>query len=607
MSTLEREMRSQSRASKTKQRRDGSRTPSGHSNYNTEDEEDYGEELNLDSNFSKKLDELLGSRTENSPVRSDNASDGFSSRSPSRTGVGSSAIGNGSLSSRSSSINVKKYNNIDEELSDDRSNSVSSANSATKINGIADIITALTSRRTQVSSASREVLFAELYNMIVRNPVPACGEIINENNLNYLISFIKTSRSDWEFILALRATVAYACSDIDEIATTVMESLFPYLLKKISPASNTENITTTTSANTNKSNFPSASSGDEVSSFIRSNCIMAYGSLSLVIMDGSGCAGIEEVGELLMDVIDGYSNLDTTKKSNGNQDTTNNTDSDDYDIQVVVNSLNTIGVILTLMFKGRNSTQGLDDFIQDNLPRVFPLLETGINPSIQKSAARLTALMYEVFDYQDDYESGYTDDDDDDNSLEPYYDVDEVLNTINQLIRNSSKKISKKDKKETRSVLRDVSKTIEKYSTKEERKKIFKSEKSEINDDDDNQLVLGRLKLSKNKTLPITSWFQHIRIFFLRWIFSNGLHSHLANSKNSEIRELLEVKDERYSSAGGKGNTSYYDDHGDSTSSGWGNETKKTNSKTKTMQIRTARDLKLKSKFGDLSLEDNDL
>ncbi|GMF23263.1 unnamed protein product [[Candida] boidinii] len=295
-----------------------------------------------------------------------------------------------------------------------------------------------------------------------------------------------------------------------------MESLFPYLLKKISPASNTENITTTTSANTNKSNLPSASSGDEVSSFIRSNCIMAYGSLSLVIMDGSGCAGIEEVGELLMDVIDGYSNLDTTKKSNGNQDTTNNTDSDDYDIQVVVNSLNTIGVILTLMFKGRNSTQGLDDFIQDNLPRVFPLLETGINPSIQKSAARLTALMYEVFDYQDDYESGYTDDDDDDNSLEPYYDVDEVLNTINQLIRNSSKKISKKDKKETRSVLRDVSKTIEKYSTKEERKKIFKSEKSEINDDDDNQLVLGRLKLSKNKTLPITSWFQHIRIFFLR-------------------------------------------------------------------------------------------
>ncbi|GME96515.1 unnamed protein product [[Candida] boidinii] len=166
MSTLEREMRSQSRASKTK-RRDGSRTPSGYSNYNTEDEEDYGEELNLDSNFSKKLDELLSSRIETSPVRSDIASDNLSSRSPSRAGVGSSAIGNGSLSSRSSSVNVKKYNNIDEELNDDRSNSVSSVNSATKINGIADIITALTSRRTQVSSASREVLFAELYNMIL--------------------------------------------------------------------------------------------------------------------------------------------------------------------------------------------------------------------------------------------------------------------------------------------------------------------------------------------------------------------------------------------------------------------------------------------------------
>ncbi|GME91097.1 unnamed protein product [[Candida] boidinii] len=607
MSTLEREMRSQSRVSKTK-RRDGSRTPSGYSNYNTEDEEDYGEELNLDSSFSKKLDELLSSRIETSPVRSDIASDNLSSRSPSRAGVGSSAIGNGSLSSRSSSVNVKKYNNIDEELNDDRSNSVSSVNSATKINGIADIITALTSRRTQVSSASREVLFAELYNMIVRNPVPACGEIINENDLNYLISFIKASRSEWEFILALRATVAYACSDIDEIATTVMESLFPYLLKKISPTSNTENITATSSTSTNISSLPSTSGGDEVSSFIRSSCIMAYGSLALVIMDGSGCAGIEEVGELLMDVIDGYSNSDTTKKSNGNQDPNNNTDSDDYDIQVVVNSLNTIGVILTLMFKGRNSTQGLDDFIQDNLSRVLPLLETGVNPSIQKSAARLTALMYEVFDYQDDYESGYTEDDDDDNSLEPYYDIDEVLNTINQLIRNSSKKVSKKDKKETRSVLRDVSKTIERYSTKEKRKKIFKSEKSEIDDDDDNnQLILGRLKLSKNKTFPITSWFQHIRIFFLRWIFSSGLHSHLANSKNSEIRELLEVNDERYSGAGGKGNTSYYDDVGDSNSSGWGNESKKTNSKTKTMQIRTARDLKLKSKFGDLSLEDNDL
>ncbi|KAH3665519.1 hypothetical protein OGAPHI_003705 [Ogataea philodendri] len=510
MSQLQREMRtplkqfarSESRASSGS----GIRSPSMKSPKTDTDPDEFDQDV-MDMSF-MRLDDLLRAKLQ----------DNDSLPSPSTiTGI--------SMSRQESRANSMIGSIIDGEDESSAANAEPGEEGGViKIYKISDVIAALAKSRSKINSSSREFLLGELYRMIVKKPLSTSGAVVNETDLELLVSFVKGARSQLEFVFALRAAVAYIASDVDEVATTAIEQLFPVLLNKIY-------------------------SPDETYEGVRSSCLIAYASLLLVIYDESQCYGLGDSVETLMELADGYSAGGLSEN----------------DEDVVVNTLNAIAIIISLIYKANRDVNTL---VQENIPQVMTFLSSEFSKKVQKAAAIVVALMYEVFDFGDE-----------DDPDEPYDDFEDLKSIINQLVRYSSKKVSKKDKKESRSIFREVLHSLERAEPEE-------GEEKEI---------LSRFKLNKSKALPITSWFEYVRLVHLKYIFGSELNLHYVASK--EVRNLLAKPDDESS----KFNVDVEEPHREDKA--WKTESGRVNDVKRDQKIREARELKVREKFGDLSLE----
>ncbi|TID30803.1 hypothetical protein CANINC_000719 [Pichia inconspicua] len=91
--------------------------------------------------------------------------------------------------------------------------------------------------RNSIGHNEREILLAHLYRMIISpsweiymGPYGA-----NDEDFALLVSLHSTADSSFEWETWLHCTVSYACVAIDEVATDVVDSLFPILLSQITP------------------------------------------------------------------------------------------------------------------------------------------------------------------------------------------------------------------------------------------------------------------------------------------------------------------------------------------------------------------------------------
>ncbi|ODV93515.1 hypothetical protein PACTADRAFT_77826 [Pachysolen tannophilus NRRL Y-2460] len=420
-------------------------------------------------------------------------------------------------------------------------------------NSISEILTSLDLPRTTVSTSSREALLAQLFHLIISKPLKALDvQYVTEFNTEQLINFYNNSRSLNESLLALRTLTTFVCSDIDEVSSLILSELIPSLKRQISLV-------------------------DEIEPNLRSNLILSFSSLLMCIIDGSGAYGMDEHIEFLFELIEGL-----LISENYQEET-----------DVFVSALYAIGLLLTLIYNnGENNTTALNELIEDNLPRLVDnnFLENP-NINISKATGKLIALMYELYDYHD-YEIEDEEDEDYNNTYSPYYDASKIIVVLKSLSTISSKKLSKKTKKESHSIFRDILKTVESYSeSKESRLELTKD-----------PIVLTHSKLSKSRSISVKSWYSYFRLFHLRWLFGAHLHdqlncnSELSNlirppqknkfdkfSVDADYQETEEVENEGYADNGAK---------------------RKIKDKKKTIQINNSRMEKFRREFGDVNVRD---
>ena len=125
-----------------------------------------------------------------------------------------------------------------------------------------------------------------------------------------------------------------------------------------------------------------------------------------------------------------------------------------------------------------------------------------------------------------------------------------MISILTRLLNLSSKKVSKKDKKEISSVFRNIINTIETYTDSSKRQQVYKRTEEGI-ELLNNCVDTINIKLSKYKQLKVNSWYLATRLRHLKWCFSFGLHSQLV--ANETIRDVLKEPDNEYSYGGSHG------------------------------------------------------
>ncbi|VUG17121.1 DEBR0S1_33672g1_1 [Brettanomyces bruxellensis] len=479
----------------------------------------------------------------------------------------------GALSREESRNNSVIGSIIDEELG-----SVSGANSGesrsasvitndgVRIYDVQDMIDALDRPRNKINTESRLFLLGEGYKMLIRHPDTV---EVNEQDMDSLIGFIRSAKSDSESLLAIRFACAYAATDSDEVGTQVMDELVPILYRVV--------------FDFNQSNL------------LRSSCIIAYFSLLLVIFDGSDCYSISDSANDFLELIEPYESSPPA---------TSTDDESKYAWDLVANSINGIGIVLSLLYKGGKND--VNDLIQDFLPRIIPFLGDEFPKAVHKAACILVGLMYEIYDFKSAGDAG-GEPSDGQNIGEnmddgPYYDISEIEESINQLVRDSNKKVGKRSKKEVRSIYREVLSTVIGAQEKAAREKQGLAENSDSEENEKNRLdrktaVISKFAISKTKQLPIRSWFAFLRLIHLKYLFDTELSRHLLGSR--EVRDFLVGPQDRAGFAGHADDD--YDQH-KSSGRNWRNRDVKLNGIKKEQQIQRARDDKLREKMDDLNI-----
>ncbi|GMG35099.1 unnamed protein product [Ambrosiozyma monospora] len=628
MSQLEREMRTSHKKKKHSSSRSQSKSRPNSQSHSPEQQEEPSlfDSEGTDFNFNK-LEELLRkkvlsespSQLPQSPTgasASSRASPPVSGRASPIPGItlGSSAFsplraGRVTLNREESRANSVIGSIIGSDDEDDtatsRANSHQSntSGSGVRVYDVGDVIAALAerSRGKKLDAVSRQVLLGELFKLIIK---PSTGEVVNENDFVKLIGFLKSALSRvgdgsegdnndeglLELLLSLRCCVAYACLDSDEVGTFVIDQLFPLLLGKVFN-NNANGLGTAVSGAAVATgdglemgtDVKGASNGENIgNASIVSNFIVSYFALMLVVFDDSNCYGLEENVDHFMELAESLTH------GQSNED------------DILSNSFHGIAVVLTLIHKaGRRST--VNRLVQDTLPRLLTFLGNEYPKKVHNSVAVLIGLMYEIFDYP---ELELSEDQDEDELLEqmPYYDQDELKSLIVSLSRESSKKVSKRDKKETKSIFREVLKTIERHAilTPDEavNRRLQLADNNGKLDSDEDSMILSKLKLNKAKNLTIKSWFEYVRLIHLKFVFDSQLSAQYLNNK--EFRDLLLPPDDsrRFESS--------FNDDDDVGAIGngkkWETGAGKLSGVKKELKIKHARDAKLRERMEDLEL-----
>lgn len=408
---------------------------------------------------------------------------------------------------------------------------------ATTIN---DIVLSLQHSRSSVSSQSREMLLAQLYKIIVTKPVKVFNDEVADAR-TYVTEEVVLSlanllingeyRSPTEFILLYRSVIALLASDLEDFGEIVslafIESLEGLILASTNFYINNEN---------------------------RPSVITGYCGLLLTLYGDNSAFGVDDKVKWLFELAQGYVQSSISLKvqlDTGDREySTLMYELEDkrlvdeqetrymVEANVAAAALHGVGVLLTLLQRGEYLNELLSSLATD----LVAIIDNDEIVEISKAAAKVLALCYELYTYEDASEED-EEDDAEYNYNAPYYEQEAIISTCTRLANLSSKKVGKKEKKDTNSVFQEVARTIEYYTNPEQREEIYKLSPTGL------ELLTAsvsstHVKLSRSKSLSINSWFLYFRLLHLKWCFGFGLHDQLVG--NPDIKTLLKAPSTKY-------------------------------------------------------------
>lgn len=413
---------------------------------------------------------------------------------------------------------------------------------------IVDIINSLQHPRSEVSSLSREMLLAQLYKLIVTKPVYVSNSestgVVTEEDVLDLVKILSASdyRSSTEFILLYRSCISLLVSDLDDFGEIVSTD-FLASIETLFTDSHNSYIT-----NENKANV-----------------ITGYCGLLLALYGDTSAFGIDDKVKWMMEYASGFVQsavtLKTQLKTGDREYSTLMHESDDKllvseqeasaqaEAAIAVASLHGVAVLITLLQKG----DYLNDLLTHIATEVIEIIDNDMIPELSKAAAKVLALCYELYTYEEKSEDD--EDDEEFNYNAPVYEQESILNILNRLANVSSKKIGKKEKNKS-STFKEVANTIQNYTDAEKRTEIYKRTQTGI------ELLAGsvsstQIKLSRSKFLPINSWFLYFRLLHMKWLFGFGLHDQLVGNPN--VKSLLREPSTEYQLKYSRSDASEYD------------------------------------------------
>lgn len=446
---------------------------------------------------------------------------------------------------------------------DNRQKQIGQLNKAriqSRLTTINDVINSLSLPRNEISSQLRELLLAQLYKLIVSKPLVTYNEensgtssYVSDDKVNDLIKTFmsKSYRSDSEFLLMYRSCIALICSDIEEFGYLVTAEFLGAIEQILNDPPNAA-----------------------VTIDNKANVITGLSSLLLILHNGSSSFGIDEKIVELLDLAEGYAkSAQTLSQELASGDREYSTFFDENvdkrivseatqkvrsEVELAAATLHGAGCLLTLMPRGNY----MNDFITEHIPKLVEMVDDDINIDVAKAAGRVIGLCYEIYTYSE-ADDDNDDEDEDFNYNAPYYEQAALFAIIERLANISTKKVSKKEKKEAHSIFRDVQSTLVNYTDKEKRTAIYR--KSQEGQELVNAMFDSTyIKLSKTRSLPINSWFLYLRLIHLKWCFGFGVHNELVSNENIRdiLREPANDYDLKYGTSTNHDDGDFEHDHG---------------------------------------------
>lgn len=399
-----------------------------------------------------------------------------------------------------------------------------------------EIIGLVLQLRTEVLTGLREILLAHFYQMLVLRLLLVWNEekagtkdYVDEDNVQKLINVFTQGdyRTATEFYYLVRSLVALIVLDIEDFGAMVTPSLLERFKQLVQEPANLV-IT-----NDNKATL-----------------INGFVNLNLILHHGLSNFGMDENVQWLMEMAEGFSNLAFAMQlllDLGDREyltLINDKDSDrklvseaaekvQGEVSVATAALHGLAALLTLLTKG----EYFNEIVEDMMFKLVPLVDNDSSNDIAKAAARVVAVIYEMYTY------GTDDDEDDDeeyNTNAPYYEQELLFSIFERLANLLTKKVGKKEKKAVHSVFRNILNTMKLYVNPEQRAAIL-ARLPEGEELIAANMALTHMRMSKYKLLPIDLWFLYLRLRELKWCFSFGLHNQLVANEN--LREILEETD----------------------------------------------------------------
>lgn len=329
----------------------------------------------------------------------------------------------------------------------------------------ADYEEILNSDRRNTSLEAREHALMAIITVISQKYEP---ERINMALFGMLTKAFLTSRSGLESLLAIQALCIAFAVDLDEgldQVKAVSEKLFSQL------------------------------SDDKLSANIRANLTFGYSLLQFIIHYGGGGFKVDSIIENLVDLAGSCNSEESS---------------------IAAAAIMGVGLLTTTIPMPNN-------IIVDVLGILIEFLNSAAT-EIRSAAGKVIGLYYQIYKYDDEEENLH---DSDDSETIPFIDHDELLVKLREIVAESSKKLSKKAKREQKSLFRDVISTVETFSSAETR--------TNLTSDD---LSITHVNLSKGKSLLIDSWAKLILTQHYKWAYGPGIHTQIAN--NPFIKETIQ-------------------------------------------------------------------
>lgn len=299
--------------------------------------------------------------------------------------------------------------------------------------------------RSGIGHTEREVLLSHLYRMIISPASETYMGPIGPNDEDFatLISLHATADSRFEWEAWLRCAVSYACVGIDDVASDVVDLLFPLLLAKITPEEPTDRM---------------------------ESAVWSFMACLLFVYHGAENHGMLHHAAVFAQHADTVIANDSVQAA----------------------CLYTVALALSLAWEGGRDMHDVVDSLIDSVS--LTLASKGRGKS-KVAAAILAGVLHEV---------------------NPDNDYTEITQTLEPLANEGTRKAGKKGKL-AKNVFKDVKNSITNESTE-----------------------IDSLRLSKTKTIRMSTWSAYVRMQVLRFVFAAETNAWIGRSR--EIRSMLKVR-----------------------------------------------------------------